>query len=139
MLQNDKISILYANFNTWKVKTINHSGYCILCYNKKTSPSVFLTWQKPICKIHLIDNTTTFISNIWYEIVEQKGFVPNFLVTGILRKRIIVDVEFTSTFAKSEILVLIYLSQTSLKNIKPWASMIQMQKCKEELNLFSTN
>lgn len=51
------------------------------------------------------------------KIVEQKGFVPNFLV--ILRKRIIADVEFTSTFAKSEILVLIYLSQTSLKNIKP--------------------
>lgn len=29
--------------------------------------------------------------------VQQKGFVPNFLVT--LRKRIIVVVEFTSTFA----------------------------------------
>lgn len=51
------------------------------------------------------------------KIVQQKGFVPNFLV--ILRKCIIVVLEFMSTFATSEILVLIYLLQTSLKNIKP--------------------
>lgn len=68
------------------------------------------------------------------KIVQQKGFVPNFLV--ILRKCIIVVVEFTSTFATSEILVLIYLLQTSLKNIKPWAyyPWFKCKNAKEELN-----
>lgn len=46
--------------------------------SKETPPSIFLTRQKPICKIHLIDNSTNFISNIWYKNCSTKRICSKF-------------------------------------------------------------